>query len=62
LSAAWLTVRDLCARLRVSRPTLWAWRRRGAFPAPVVLPGGQLRWDSRDVEKWERALPRGRAA
>jgi len=54
MSALLKTV-DLCARYGVSRVTLWSWRRKGALPAPIRLPGGQLRWDSRAIEKWERA-------
>lgn len=45
--------RELLALFNVSRPTLWAWRRRGVFPEPVKLVGSQrLYWRRSVIEAW----------
>lgn len=35
-----------------SRETLSRWIRRGLFPPPIHVGGGQLRWVSAEVEAW----------
>ncbi len=55
MSPAWLTLREVAERFRVRRQTIHAWCRAGAFPAPITLPGGRcIRFDSREIERWER--------
>lgn len=49
----WLTLDELCARLKVAKWTARNWRRRGLGP-PGYLFVGQLRYRMRDVERWER--------
>lgn len=39
-----LTEREVAAALRISRVSLWKWRRAGRFPAPIVLGPRTLRW------------------
>jgi predicted DNA-binding transcriptional regulator AlpA len=52
--AAYLTQRDVLARYRISRTTLWTWRQSGGFPAPVQLgPSPTLRWRIADLLAWE---------
>ena len=50
-----LTTRDVMARYKVSRVTLWAWRRKGLLPAPLRLGSGPgtLRWKRVDLEAFE---------
>jgi len=56
VSAALLTTAEVAERYRVSRVTLWNWRRAATFPQPsLTLPGGQLRWDLSDLVRWEKA-------
>ncbi len=48
-----LTGREVCERLRITRVTLWEWRRRGLFPAPIVVgTGNRNRWLEEDVEQY----------
>jgi predicted DNA-binding transcriptional regulator AlpA len=47
----------LLRRYNVSRATLWRGLKRGTYPAPLYLPGGQRRWRLADLEAWEQALP-----
>jgi prophage regulatory protein len=39
-----LTLRDICSALKVSRVTVWQWRREGRFPEPLVLGANSVRW------------------
>jgi len=43
--------------LGVSRTTLYVWRRRKRFPAPILVGGTRLRWRAGDVEAWLAAQP-----
>ena len=40
-----------------SRTTIWRRIRRGAFPHPIDIGGGRIRWRSTDIEEWIEALP-----
>lgn len=59
-TAPWLTTADLCARLKVSRMTLYRWERDGYFPPPLrptgAGPGRIVRWRASDIEEYERRL------
>jgi prophage regulatory protein len=50
-----LRLGELEAGLGVSRITIWAWRKAGRFPEPVMLSAGCIRWRSSDVELWLKA-------
>jgi excisionase family DNA binding protein len=47
-----LTVRELCAELKVSRSTFYDWRQKGAGPRCIRLPNGDLRIRRRDLDDW----------
>lgn len=47
-----LTQREVCALLGVSRISLWAWRKAGKFPQPVVLGARTVRWPEPVVAKF----------
>ncbi len=54
-----LTERDILAFLKVSRTTLFEYRRRKGFPRPLLLGGARLRWRPEAVEAWLEGLARG---
>lgn len=43
---------DVCALLRISKPTLWRLRRAGEFPAPTSLSRRSIGWRRADIEAW----------
>ena len=43
----------LMHRLDIGRTKLWRDVKRGAFPAPRYLPGGQRRWLLAEILAWE---------
>lgn len=49
-----LRVADVCALLRISRPTLWRLRRADEFPAPTCLSRRSIGWLRKDVASWAR--------
>lgn len=55
-----LKLADVCALLRVSRVTVWEWRRRETdpFPAPVLLSPRCPRWREADVRRWVERIAR----
>ena len=40
-----------------SRSTIWRKMRKGAFPHPVDIGGGRIRWRAADISEWINALP-----
>lgn len=46
----WLTVAEVCAKLRISRTTLYRLVRRGIVPAPIELAPAMKRWKDSDLE------------
>jgi len=46
-----LTVADIQRVLRVSRTTLFRWRRQGLLPPEAFLPG-RPKWHRADIAKW----------
>lgn len=40
-----------------SRSTIWRKMRKGAFPQPVEIGGGRIRWRAADISEWINALP-----
>ncbi len=47
----YLKVKDLSARLGVSRSTIWEWSRVGKLPKPVKLGEAVTRWRSDEVDE-----------
>jgi len=54
---SWSEVR---ARVLLSRATVWALRRRGAFPAPIQISPNRIAWRESDLNDWiaDRAASR----
>lgn len=50
---AYLTAKQLAARLSVSLPTIWRWARETDFPKPIKLSANCTRWKLQDIEAWE---------
>lgn len=48
----YLRAAEVCALLRISRPTLWRLRRDREFPAPTSLSRRSIGWRQSDVEQW----------
>lgn len=51
-----LTVPDVLKRTTLSRSTLYRRVREGAFPRPLDLGGGMIRWRESDVTQWIEGL------
>src|SRR6185437_1908508 len=51
-----LTIEEVTAELRVSRAAFYRWRRQGAGPALVRLPGGGVRVRRSALSQWLRRL------
>ena len=51
-----LTIEEVTAELRVSRAAFYRWRRQGAGPALVRLPGGGVRVRRSALTAWLRRL------
>jgi excisionase family DNA binding protein len=51
-----LTLEQVAAELKISREALYRWRRRGAGPPSMQLPGGTVRIRRSDLTWWLRAL------
>ena len=49
-----MTNSDLASYLRLSKPTLWRYRKRFPdFPKPIVIEGSSvLRWVADEVDAW----------
>ncbi len=47
-----ITVRDLQARLTLSRSTLWRMARDGELPRPIALTSHRVAWRERDIAAW----------
>jgi predicted DNA-binding transcriptional regulator AlpA len=52
-----LTIRDVMARYKLSRPTIYRLMGIGKFPRPIVLAQKSVRWRQADLDRWEAALP-----
>ena len=51
---AMLRVREVTALLKVSRVTLWHWRRDGRFPEPLRLGPNTVAWPEPTIARWLR--------
>lgn len=52
----WPQVRQLTT---LSRATVWALRRKGAFPRPVQISANRIAWRQSDLESWISARAEG---
>lgn len=54
---AYLSIKEVAQRYRVSASTPWRWANDPAtgFPKPVSLSPGCTRWRLSDLEAWEAA-------
>jgi excisionase family DNA binding protein len=52
----WLTLDQVAAELKISRESLYRWRRRGTGPPSIRLPGGTVRIRRSALTAWLRAL------
>ena len=48
---------DLCKQIGVSRTTIYRWMQDNAFPRPVRISPGAIRWRSEYLEPWRSCLP-----
>jgi predicted DNA-binding transcriptional regulator AlpA len=48
----YLTLREVCAELKISRSTFYDWRAKSRAPKCVRLPNGDLRVARRDLDAW----------
>lgn len=55
----YLSVDQVAHRFGVSKDSIWRWKRKGRFPAPVKLGGTTTRWRLADIEAWEGQLECG---
>lgn len=46
---------QLKARLGVSGSSIWAWVKKGTFPAPIKLSENTTAWHLTDIEAWENS-------
>lgn len=50
----YLNDKQVAERFGISRVTVWRWRKTdAAFPAPITLSPGCVRWRLVDIEVWE---------
>lgn len=55
----YLSVKQVAERFRVSRHTIYRWKREGDFPKAVKLSAGSVRWRLSDIAEWESGLSLG---
>ncbi len=46
---------QLKIRLGVSGSSIWAWVKKGSFPAPIKLAENTTAWHLTDIEAWEKS-------
>jgi prophage regulatory protein len=57
MSDALLTVKEVMARVRLSRPTIYRWMKTGKFPSARVLAPSCVRWRESEITNWIEQLP-----
>lgn len=50
--AQFYRLNNLKQRLGVSGSSIWAWVKKGTFPAPIKLSENCTAWSAADVERW----------
>lgn len=48
----YLTLREVCAELKISRSTFYDWRQKRKAPPCTILPNGGIRVVRRDLDAW----------
>jgi excisionase family DNA binding protein len=54
-----LDVYEVARRLNVCKDTVYRWSRRGVLPS-IRLPGETIRWDPKDIDKFQKRLTIGK--
>ena len=49
--------KDVLALVRISKATLWRWRKAGEFPPPIQLGPNTVGWRRGDVDEWLASRP-----
>jgi prophage regulatory protein len=60
VAGALLSLSSVCARLSVSRPTIYRWIGKGLFPRPVHIGQNMVRWPVAAVDAWQATASAGR--
>ncbi len=47
------TIRDVASTYKVSTATIRRWVRNGAFPKPIRMSSGTVRYLQKDIDAWE---------
>lgn len=54
-----LTQDEVAERYRISKQSLWRWRKAGAIPEPLIVGGKAVRWPLQVLLDWEaKGCPR----
>ena len=53
IEVKYLTCKEVLARYKLYRSTMYRWIKDGLFPAPIQLGPRCVRWKLADLEKWE---------
>jgi len=51
-NARWVKQSELIKLLRISRSTLWRWRRYKLFPQPIQIGERTQFWNLNDIDQW----------
>lgn len=46
------TIDDIAELFKVSKRTIYGWRKTATFPKPLNLPGVQPRWAADDIQNY----------
>ncbi len=47
-----LNLKDILARYKVTKPTIYRWMDEGIFPLPITI-GKTVRWNEKTLDEWE---------
>ena len=53
-----LTRPEVQELIRLGRSSIYAWMRKGAFPLPLQIGPGAVRWKRDEIESWIASRPR----
>src|SRR5262245_43329198 len=55
-----LSIKEICERLRINAPTLWRLRRnrKRKFPRPIAISPGRVVFDAAEIRDYVKNLPR----
>ena len=49
--------KDVLALVRISKATLWRWRKAGEFPHPIQLGPNTVAWRRIEIDEWISSRP-----